>query len=83
MVTSKEDLLKRIQDTEYPEFPFTPLPEESEKQESFKESLKQKRKESYQNKKGNFKEDPIKRKERLKKEKQFRKERYEKMKENK
>lgn len=83
MVTSKEELQKLIDDQPYPDFPYIPLPEESEKQNTFKENMKKQRKEEYKKSKGFYAEDPLVKKERLEKERQFRKERYKKMKENK
>lgn len=83
MVKDKEELFKIINNTPYPDFPYKPLPESSEKQDSFKEIIKEKRKEEYQVRKNTYQEDPQIRKDRLEKEKQFRQERYKKMKENK
>lgn len=83
MVKNKEELLELITSTSYPDFPFKPLPEQSDSQVYYKEKEKTKRQEKYQNSKSFFKEDPEKKKERLEKERQHRKERYRKMKENK
>lgn len=83
MVSDKEELVKLINDQPYPDFPYKPLPEYSEKQLSFKENMKEHRKEIYKKSKSFYAEDPEVKKERLEKERQFRKERYKKMKENK
>lgn len=83
MVADKEELEKIINDQPYPDFPYKPLPEDSEKQVSFKESMKEQRQEDYKKNKSFYVEDPQVKKERLEKERQFRKERYKKMKENK
>lgn len=83
MVANKEELLERINSIPYPDFPYNPLPEESEKQISFKENMREQRKDFYKKNKNLFKEDPEIKKERLEKERQFRKERYKKIKENK
>ena len=77
MVKDKDELLKIITDTPYPDFPFIPLPEKSNNEISFKRKEKEKRQEAYKNTKVFYTEDKDKKKERLEKERQFRKERYE------
>ena len=83
MVANKEELEKIINEQPYPDFPYNPLPETSEKQVSFKESMREQRKEEYNKTKSFYQEDPEVKKARLEKERQFRKERYKKMKEKK
>ena len=83
MVKNTDELIDLIDSIEYPNFPYKPLPLISEKAESFKEVVKNRRKEDYKYKKEIFKEDIDLKKERLEKERQFRKEKYKKMKENK
>ena len=83
MVQNKEELLEVINSIPYPDFPFKPLPENSESQIDFKAKQKEIRKGKYQQSKSFYKEDADKKKQRLEKERQARKERYKKMKENK